>query len=310
MEKIEIVYLTGFWYSGATILGRCLKTSDQAIYVGEIRDYWVKGFLKNEQCSCGAKFNQCSFWKDVTNEYLNAFPTINIDKVTKDLFELESTKNYLQLRKFFKKKDNEYIYSLLQNYLLHTEKLYEAIAKVSGKNIIIDSSRLPGRLLALSSSNKLKIIPLYLIRDPRGVINSLIRKDIRNYGKKKNNILKHIMIWNLKNLMSLNSIKESNMHNKQYLHYENFTRNPLRTLDKLKTILNCTFNYEAESGKVSFNLEPGHVFTGNRSRNESGKITIHEDAKWKGELSLASKVLISVLALPLLKFVTYKYRIN
>ena len=38
MENIKIIYLTGFWFSGATILGRSLKSSEDVIYVGEIRD--------------------------------------------------------------------------------------------------------------------------------------------------------------------------------------------------------------------------------------------------------------------------------
>ena len=104
MGIIKIVYLTGFWYSGATILGRSLKTSDQAIYVGEIRDYWAKGFGKNEQCSCGERFKNCSFWKEVTKEYLKSFHSVNMEKVSKDLLELERTKNYLRLRKYFKNK--------------------------------------------------------------------------------------------------------------------------------------------------------------------------------------------------------------
>ncbi len=39
MGKIKVIYLTGFWYSGATILGRSFKSSEDVIYVGEIRDY-------------------------------------------------------------------------------------------------------------------------------------------------------------------------------------------------------------------------------------------------------------------------------
>ena len=46
MEKIKVVYLTGFWFSGATILGRSLKSSEDVIYVGEIRDFWSKGLKK------------------------------------------------------------------------------------------------------------------------------------------------------------------------------------------------------------------------------------------------------------------------
>ena len=49
MEKIKVVYITGFWYSGATILGRSLKCSEDVIYVGEIRDYWTKGLKNNEE---------------------------------------------------------------------------------------------------------------------------------------------------------------------------------------------------------------------------------------------------------------------
>ncbi|MHA2122470.1 MAG: hypothetical protein ACW990_14810, partial [Promethearchaeota archaeon] len=285
MGKIKIVYLTGFWYSGATILGRSIKSSKQAIYVGEIRDYWVKGFAKNVQCSCGERFKDCSFWQEVTKEYLKSFHSVNMEKVSKELLELERTKNYLRLRKYFKNKKNKHVQTLLTNYLSHTEKLYEAIAKVSGKNIIIDSSRLPGRLLALSSSTNLEIFPIYLIRDPRGVINSLIKKDFRNYGKKRYSTIRHIISWNAKNLLSLDGIRKSKIDDNVYIWYENFTRHPVKILDAITKVLNWTFNYEDDNGKVSINLEPGHVFTGNRSRNESGKITINEDAKWKKELS-------------------------
>jgi len=310
MEKIKVVYLTGFWFSGATILGRSLKSSEEVIYVGEIRDYWTKGLKKNEKCSCGERFENCSFWTKVTEEYINSFPVDDIKKISKDLNELEKTKNYFKLRKFIKNKNDNNFRQLLEIYLKHTEKLYESISKVSGKNIIVDSSRLPSRLLALSLSTKIELFPIYMIRDPRGVINSLIKKDFRNYGEIRNNTFKHILTWNAKNLLSLDSVNKLNSNNTLYLWYKNFTRNPAQVLEKIKKILNCTLNYEEESGKVSINLEPGHVFTGNRSRHDTGKITITEDTKWKQELSWPRKVLVSVTSLPLLKYIVKKYHLN
>ena|SRR3989304_3282950 len=310
MEKIKIIYLTGFWFSGATILGRSLKSSEEAIYVGEIRDFWTKGLKKNENCSCGERFESCSFWTMVTKEYLNSFPSNDIEKISKELSEIEKTKNYFKLRKFIKNKDDNYVRQLLDTYLKHTEKLYESISKVSGKNIIVDSSRLPGRLLALSLSTKIEIFPIYIIRDPRGVINSLIRKDFRNFGEIRNSTFKHILTWNVKNLLSLDSVKKLNSHDTLYLLYKNFTRNPARIFEKIKKSLNCTLNYEEKNGKVSLYLEPGHVFTGNRSRHDTGKITITEDVKWKQELSWQRKVLISATSLPLLKYVVKKYHLN
>ena len=79
---------------------------------------------------------------------------------------------------------------------------------------------------------------------------------------------------------------------------------------KIKKTLNCSLNYEQENGKVSLFLEPGHVFTGNRSRHDAGKITIAEDTKWKSELSWQRKALVSVTSLPLLKHMVKKYHMN
>ncbi len=310
MGKIKIVYLTGFWFSGATILGRSLKSSEDVIYVGEIRDYWSKGLKKNEQCSCGKRFANCDFWTKVTEEYIKSFPSDDMEKISKTLSELEKTKNYFKVRKSIKNHNDNYFGQLLDTYLKHTEKLYECISKVSGKNIIVDSSRLPGRLLILSLSTKIEIFPIYIIRDPRGVINSLIKKDFRNYGEIKTSTFKHILTWNIKNLLSLDSVNKLNSNDTLYLWYENFTRNPAKVLEKIKKSLNCTLNYEQENGKVSLVLEPGHVFTGNRSRHDTGKITIAEDTKWERELGWSKKVLISITSLPLLKFIINKYKLK
>ena len=310
MKKIKILFLTGFWYSGATILGRSLVSSNQAVYVGEIRDFWTKGLKRNEKCSCGERFENCSFWQKVKNEYIKSFPSINIEEITQDLNELEKTTNYFKLRKFIKNKANGSLQQLLDTYLEHTEKLYEIISEASGKNIIVDSSRLPGRLLALSCTNRFDFYPIYLLRDPRGVINSLIKKDIRNYGKNSHSTFKHILSWNAKNLLSLDSLKILHAENTMYLSYKSFTRNPAKVFENLKKMLDCTLNYEEENGEVSLNLQPGHVFTGNRSRHDTGKIIITEDVKWKQELSLQRKVLVSITSLPLLKYVVKKYHLN
>ncbi len=230
-----------------------------------------------------------------------------MEKISKDLSEFEKTKNYFKVRRSIKNNDDNYFGQLLATYLKHTEKLYECITKVSGKNIIVDSSRLPSRLLALSLSTNFEIFPIYIIRDPRGVINSLIKKDIRNYGEIRTSIFRHILTWNVKNLLSLDSVKKLNSNNTLYLWYEYFTRIPAEVLEKIEKNLNCTLNYEEDNGEVSLYLEPGHVFTGNRSRHDTGKITIAEDTKWKKELGLLNKMAISVTSLPLCSYIVKRH---
>jgi hypothetical protein len=310
MERIKIVYLTGFWFSGATILGRSLRTSEQLIYVGEIRDFWVKGLLRNELCSCGKKFDNCDFWQKVKENYINSFSSEDLDRITEELAKFEKWTNYFKLKKFLKNRDDKAYQSFLYHYLIHTEKLYECIAKQSGRSIIVDSSRIPVRLLALSQSKRVDIFPIYVIRDPRGVVNSLIKKDVRNFGKKKYSSVGHCIKWNIKNLLSLDAMKRINTNNKIYLSYTYFTNNAVRILKFLEEALNCKINYEIENDKVSLDLKPGHVFTGNRSRHDTGKITIREDEKWKDELKWNYRILVSIASFPLYKYLLTKYSLK
>jgi len=57
MQKRKLIYLIGFWRSEGGILG----CSEQVIFVGNINDFWRKGLKQNNKCSCGERFEKCSF---------------------------------------------------------------------------------------------------------------------------------------------------------------------------------------------------------------------------------------------------------
>ena len=105
-------------------------------------------------------------------------------------------------------------------------------------------------------------------------------------------------------------MKVINTTNKLYLRYGNFTKNPAPILEFLGKQLDCRIHYSLENENVSINLKPGHVFTGNRSRNDSGKISIREDLKWKNELNMVSKIIVSIFSLPLFNYILTKYRLK
>ncbi len=95
-----------------------------------------------------------------------------------------------------------------------------------------------------------------------------------------------------------------------FILYSDYVRNPSRELKQLDELFNNDFNNEVKNGKVFINLEPGHVFAGNRSRLQSGNVTITEDTKWKQQLSRLNKVLASVISLLLYKYIVNKYHHN
>lgn len=310
MEKIKIIYLTGYGKSGATLIGRHLGQSKNAFFVGELKYFWTRGVLKNYECTCGVKVDNCDIWGKVMNEYLEYFPSIDKEAISTEFVKFERLKNYFKLKKVKENNGDNDLKQFLDKYLEHNEKLYEIIAKVTGKNILVDISRIPGRLLALSFSEKLEIYPVYLMRDPRGVLNSFVQADMRYYGENRHSNFRQLITWNANTFFSIKHIKNLSPEKFLFILYSGYVRNPDEELKKLDELFNAEFNSEVKEGNVFVNLAPGHVFAGNRSRLVSGHVTIAEDTKWKKQLSWFNKLLTSILSLPLYKYIVSKYHRN
>ena len=291
--------------SGGTLLGRIMGNSPEAIYVGELRYFWEKGIINNYECSCNSKFENCIFWTQVVNEYKNHVRLDNIEKIRSELEQFERLKNFSKLKDI--KKNGNLDNRLLSKYLFLNEKLYESIINISNKNIIVESSRIPGRLFALSLSDKFDLFPIHLIRDPRGVMNSLINQDLRNYGYAKHGDLRRILEWNFNNLYSLKIMKELNPDQNFFIWYKNFVQFPSRVLKDLEKFLGYNFDFKDDNGIVSVDLDAGHIFSGNESRFKTGIIKVSEDIKWKEQLNMRKKLVISAATLPLFKFIIKKY---
>ncbi len=291
--------------SGGTLLGRILGNTVESIYVGEVRFFWEKGLIQNYKCSCNNEFSNCTFWSEVVKKYKDDVPLENIKKISKELSQIERLQNFSTLKKM--KRYHSINSPIIKKYLALNEKLYESIVNVSGKNTIVESSRIPGRLLALSLSDKFELFPIHLIRDPRGVLNSLINQDLRNYGYAKHSDMRRILEWNVNNIYSLKVMKMLNSDQNFYIWYKNFVRHPINVLSDLEEFLGYKIDYKGEDGTVSVNLGTGHIFSGNESRFKSGLIEVAEDIKWKKQLRLQKKMIIGAATLPLFKYIIKRY---
>lgn len=309
MEKIKIIYLTGYGRSGGTLIGRLLGDTKNAFFIGELRNFWKYGLIKNHDCSCGKKFDTCDFWGKVADKYTKSFPSDNIKKLSKEFREFEKLKNYFKLRKI-KGNNNSRLKKSLDKYLERNERLFEIVCEVSGKNILVSSSRITGRLFALSFSEKLKIYPVFLMRDPRGVLNSMVQFDNRLYGEYRHNALKQLASWNANTLLSVQIMNKISKGKVLFNLYSEFTKDPDQELEDLKSILNDDLDYSQHNGEISINLHSGHIFAGNQMRFKSGSVPIIQDLKWKQQLSFLNKALASVVSLPLYKYVANKYYNN
>jgi len=227
-------------------------------------------------------------------------------KLKNEFNEIENWSNYFKLRSLIRNKKDNPLKSTVEKYLAHNVQLYENISQITGKKIIVDSSRNLGRLLTLLSSDKIEMYTINITRDPRAAINSLIQKDIRNYNENRQSTILNILNWNIKNILTLDIMKNIDADMGENIFYKDFSMYPAQTLQMLEKRLKLPLNYEVVNGQCSINLEGGHIISGNRNKFNTGKTKIIRDIKWKKRLGKFHKVLISIGSLPLYKYLVRK----
>lgn len=113
----------------------------------------------NSECACRRIVWDCPFW-------------LAVDEVMRARFDLS-------LRDLQMKTDDH------ETFERHNPALFDGVREVSGKQVIVDSSKHIDRLKHLVDSERLDVLPVHLIRDPHGVVYSYVRRgdDWRYHAK-------------------------------------------------------------------------------------------------------------------------------
>ncbi len=267
--------------SGSTLLENILSKSAEAVSVGELA--MLEGHILKEgpgdkwnwNCSCGHSIIECVFWspilKEVNFEKAKDFKT-NIDwnfkskKIQSASLIPSVFNNNLKQLAFSKK--NKVIVETLNN-------IYKSIYKITGKKIIIDSSKDPVQALALyknKSDADIKII--WLKRDIRAIANS--KNKWKNLNKRRQKSLLNILI----DVTYYRSIcyavsKQISSADIVTINYEDLAINTQSELDRI----NKKFNLKNYIAPQFMELEEDHTIGGTPER--FSKKPISYDGSWK-----------------------------
>ena len=199
---MRVIYIAGAAHSGSTLLDMMLNAHPEIMSVGEVLKlnnvkHLKSGEVKATRCSCGASgLLQCPFWSRVNEEIEKAHG--------KSLADLN-----------------------VDDYRRRDERpepntaLFEAIAAVSGKKFIVNSSKMPRRLEYLLRQEALNVYPVHLIRSPEGQISSVVHR----FG-----IVASIFRYEVVNAQTrakLKSVPHSTVR------YEDLVREPEQTLKRV-----------------------------------------------------------------------------
>lgn len=305
-ESLHIIYLVGVGRSGSTIFDIVLGNSHDVEGGGELAYLFEHGFELGEKCSCGETPAECPFFSKVLIEYFAITGS-------RDFSEYERLRRRVER---FSQLPRTLLGLLpsheLHAYLKHTEALYQAIARVSGKRIILDTSKRPGRLALLSRCRTLRLTPVHLVRDGRGYIWSCLKRE-RKVGIENSKqystprpALKSLIFWlaiNFASLLCLLNFRIRRGGNEKtvILRYEDFCRSTSAVLRKIEArtgadVAKLIAMLEAEEA-----LTPGHKIAGNRTKYHD-VIQLRYDSAWTKNLGFGYTLLFYILAWPFILF--------
>jgi hypothetical protein len=248
---MRVIYIAGTSHSGSTLLDLMLNAHPQIFASGEVlklnRQLTSKKSRKGTPapCSCGAaSLRDCPFWSAV------------------DLRTRETSGKSLTDLDMLDYRDQN-------GASAPNAVVFKAVADVSGKSFVVDSSKLPGRLSYLMRLKELDVYPVHLVREPKGQINSVVRK----HG----GFLKHIFRYELiheRIRRALKSVPHS------VVHYEDLVREPKSTLQSILQPLGLDF----DPRQLDWAEAEKHEVAGNHVRFDATS-TLVLDEGWKQGLS-------------------------
>lgn len=299
IPEIRVVYVMGAGRSGSTVLDTILNNHADVIGVGELVHLYIEGADQQENCSCGEPRDACGVWQAVRERWteLTGISTITdharlMEKFTR--VQRLAVPEWHRLRSG--NADPDFAECLRQ-----TQATYQAISEVTGKRVIIESSKNPLRAKLLCLTPGLDVRMIHLVRDVRGVAWSRMKPFAKSKegGVPQDIRPKPVHIstgyWLFMNFLSEQVRRSFPGQPSTRIHYEDFVSSPERTLKEIGDIAGLDYSSVATRLLAGESMAPGHLYAGNRVRT-AGPIKLRSDMAWTERLTPAQKRMAWLLA--------------
>jgi Sulfotransferase family len=305
---IKVVKVTGLGRSGSTILDIVLGNHPQIESVGEVGNLIRTGWISQESlrgidpkrlrrpiCTCGKRLDvlyvdtpdeACPFWSSVRREWVKRTDSDSIESYPKLQNDFELKRRLPRL--LYEKRRPS---APFRSYARLTRAFFESIRVVSGKPIIVDSSKSPASAFALGMMPGIDLYLVHLVRDGRGVVTSHKKSFEKNFEAgimwehKGQPMWKTAVRWTVKNLASEWVCVQLGPKRTMRLRYEDFVADPKSALERIGSLIELDLTDVADAASVGKPMQAGHNIGGNRTK-KSGVITLRPDEEeWKSALS-------------------------
>jgi hypothetical protein len=301
---MKVLFIGGAGRSGSTLLELVTGNVPGWFSVGEVRFFWeYANEPRARLCGCGEELVACPFWAEVIGVLGPGFGESRFAELSELARRFDRTRRSLP-RPGAARRSPQYA-----RLVSATASLYAAVARVSGADVVVDSSKIPTHLGLLLDAG-LDVLVLHLVRDGRAVAYSWHRRLKRELSlpagrMKRVGLVRALLTWALENQLVSRIGRRASGY--RVLRYEDFVSAPSATIRAALEGLDLEVPDFEWLTEPEVRLEPTHSVGGNPARFRSGPLRIHEDLEWRSELGRGRRLALGLMALPMLS--RYGYRL-
>lgn len=278
----KVLYIAGYGRSGSTLLDIALAQHADVFGAGELLTMTRHVWPRNEYCGCGERIADCEIWSKIMARWRAARGDDIVQAYTarQDKFEAILSPFHAPLRRRS---------AAFDAYAEDSRAMFRAIAAESGCGVVVDSSKNPGRALALSQVPGLDVHVVHLVRDGRAVAWSMSKqydKDLKagvQIALRSKSPARTAVRWSLINMATESLRLRLGRARFSRLSYEGFTHDPAGAFAALGADLGLDLAPIGAAIAAGEPIKPAHQMAGNRLRMKS-EITVSHDSAWADKM--------------------------
>lgn len=283
-DGFKVVYIAGYGRSGTTLLDIALGQHERTAGLGELSTLSRHVWQENEYCSCGQKARDCPLWGEIGRQWIAGFASgTTLDNYTRGQVRMETLLSpWRTLRTSLARR-------AFKAYQRDTLRLFECVRSSTHKDVLVDSSKMPGRAAALASMPGIELFVIHFVRDGRGVAWSLLqayKRDVKSGVQKEikpKPPLRTALRWLVVNIAAEMLRWKVGRANYLRLRYEDFVVDPVGAMEKISDMTGVDLTEIGCRLQAGEPIQPAHQIAGNRLRMNKSIRLAHEE-NWRSKM--------------------------
>lgn len=305
-KRLNVVYILGSTRSGSTLFGNLLGQVEGVFFAGELSRVWHPPERTAGLCSCGKREQDCEIWRKVFNEL--GFDTIELAHMRAMRDRLTRLRQFMLFRLI--PGYEAIVLKSCRQFVETIEHLYHSVARVTGCQTIVDSSKSPVYAYLLRHIPSLRLYPVHLVRDARAVAFSWRRQKTSPSTRGELKMARQPLWFSTAWWVAWNGLSSALFEtypNYLRVRYEDFARHPRSVIERVLTQVGLPIQGldGIFIGEHEALISSHHILRGNPNRFIEGVISIQPDQQWRQAMAKSEQAIVTALGFPLLLYYGY-----